>query len=199
MADTPKWSLQMNLAGVGLFEPGSAIDRITPGVYLAKIKDSERVAGKDGKADNIRFDGEVLDGSEKGKTFMVFISTNQSEDIIKKRWKTLNVAVVKNPASLEQGTVTATDRLYQNKEVFICVTGREGKDAQGRDFLPNIDFVTREQAERLKNAPQRVRAASAATGNANGSGPAGRQEFKVEGGEAGAQTAQPQAGQPLLE
>lgn len=200
MADTntnKEWSLQMNVAGLALFEPGSGIDRITPGLYTAKITDSERVSGKEGKADNIRFDGVVTsDGSEKDKTFMVFMSTKQDgEEILRKRWKNLLMSVVKTPANLEQGTATVQWKLFKDKPVYICVVGRDGKDEKGRDLLPNIDFVTREQYERMKAAPQRVRAASAPANGA--AAPAGRQEFKVEGGEGGAQTPQP--GQPLLE
>jgi len=184
------WSLQLNVAGQALFEPGMSIDRVPTGPYAAVIDETERDASKTaGSCDNIIFNLDVTEPAEKGKKLKIWmpIDPNVGEGIVGRKWKNLLVTVAKDPAAVEKGNLNLTPKLFAKKPCFVYVQDVPGKDARGRDNLQNLSFITKEMYEKFK-AEGRGAAGATATGTQGAA-----MEVKGGNGAAAAATATPHA------
>ena len=178
------FSLQVNVAGEQLFKPGT-FDVITDGPHEATIVGASREASKgkneDGspKPDNIVVEVEVAKGADKGKKCKVFLSAVKPEPgtIQAKHWKNLLVSIAKDPAQLEKGEITITQKtLAPGKTVYIFVKNpAEGeKNAQGKKPFANVNFITKDMVAELAAKPGAAKPSSAGNGAAK--------SFEVEGG-----------------
>jgi len=158
-----EFTITLNVAGLGFFEPGSPIERLSrTAPYEGVITEVERVANNDkSKPDNIMFSIHV---KAEGKTVKRWLSVSPDpESITAREWKNLLASIVKNPAALEQGPANVTSKLLTGKPCYIYNQIVPGKDAKNRDNLPNINFITKEMMAKLA-ASASAPAGAAATG-----------------------------------
>lgn len=174
------WNLKVNVSGEKFFEPGT-FDRLSDGVHAVKILQTTREEAKgEGKADNIVFSVEVVDGPDKGKKARMWMTTDLGEtgSIQRRHWKNLLTCVAKDPAVLEKGELNIGPKTFADKNAFVFVQNPPdvGTKKDGKTVYANLNFVTMEQAKKLK-----ADAGAKASGKANGA----TKEFEVSGGAGG--------------
>ena len=191
MAGNKDWNLNLNVSGIGLFEPGTAIDRLPGGVYAGLILSTERDVSKTpGACDNVMFEIEVAEaGPHKGKKARIWmpIDPNVGEGLVGKKWKNILVTVAKDPSIVEKGGITLVAKTFEKKPIYLHVQEVPGNDSKGRPNLPNLSPITKEQYEKFKAEGYGSTPAGAVATGAQGA------SMEVRGGAAPSTPATPQA------
>lgn len=150
-------NLKLDLRGIGFLKPGGQLDVLSGGPHQIEITEVSEESAKNGQGTNAVFSIKVSEGADAGKTAKVFISTNpegtKNPEVVKKHWKNLLVNIAKDPAVLEKGEIALKSASFVGKKAYIYVQPVEGKDDQGRDRLPNINFIPPEMVKELKATP----------------------------------------------
>lgn len=154
MAEIKDWKLQINVASVQLFEPGSMLDKLPSGVYQAKVVESVQIPNKDAsKCDNIRFTFEVTEaGEHAGKKTAIWlpIDPNVGGGLNGRKWKNLLVSTARDPSKLEAGPATINAAFFAGKPEYLHVQEVPGKNERGQDNLPNVNPITAELYKKYK-------------------------------------------------
>ena len=166
------WVLQLNVANFTPFIPGSSIDRVPTGPYMAEIVDSEQVPKKDGNGpDNVVFDFRVVEPKQfAGKKLRIYLPVDPAvgDGMIGRKWHNLLVACAKKPEQVDAGGHTLKGDYFKGKVVPLYVQEVPGKDEKNRDLLPNVDPIEPATYAKFKaegGPGQEAKAGATATGS----------------------------------
>src|SRR5260221_2587945 len=151
------WSAQINLAGVGFFDPTS-FEEVPAGPYKTTITGSTREASKSGGADNLVLEVWIAEGADKGVTQRVWISLDPTNEVAKKHLKNV-LSTVSPKANLEQpGTIGPQTFLGKDAYLYVQLipegSRKKGTNKSGKEveYAYNRSFITTDMYKKLSAA-----------------------------------------------
>lgn len=147
------WNQPITIAAAGLNADIGGSNGLHPGLYLAKIVDVDLEAGKPGKSPNLIVRVETTaqkgtDASPTGSKDNIYISTDQTEEINRRRQKALALAVGYSEQEVEAPTFVLLPARVIGQTVAVFAQ-QDGVNDKG---YPNVNrnIITRPRFDKLK-------------------------------------------------